>query len=442
MMLGSILFDDTGRGGGSHGCLLSPLTDLRPTFAIRTGALTTRQRLRRTLQAEVRALWVRPEHEAMAKSRPGEPCVNALPSDGAGEWLLINGRASVCPTKDEIENLRAGEALIEGGEHAGIIAMRASRVDLEKLLSDGSGVEQGRWPEPGGTVHARDHGFKGMGALITRPWHVRTARDHAIHHDLKLLVEQIGAGSVPKGGLGAGVTVFGSHALSIHPNAKIYPGVIIDVEQGAVVIDEHAVIRPGVSLIGPCYVGAHSTVLDKALIKGQTAIGEHCKVAGEVGGTIFHGFANKAHDGHLGDAWIGKWSNLGAGTTNSNLLNTYAEVTMRATPASSMERTGQQFMGCVVGDHVKTAICTRIMTGTIVNTGAMIAQTAPISGTVRAFSWCTDEAPAGCEKPRSFRCDKFIEIARTVMSRRKVEMGPAYVEAVKALHARSGSGAS
>jgi hypothetical protein len=46
-------------------------------------------------------------------------------------------------------------------------------------------------------------------------------------------------------------------------------------------------------------------------------------------------------------------------------LNTYGEVIMRAAPESPLERTGEQFMGAIIGDHVKTAISTRIMTGAV-----------------------------------------------------------------------------
>ncbi|MFT3685651.1 MAG: hypothetical protein QM783_12115 [Phycisphaerales bacterium] len=82
-----------------------------------------------------------------------------------------------------------------------------------------------------------------------------------------------------------------------------------------------------------------------------------------------------------------------------------------------MERTGRQFMGCVIGDHVKTAICTRIMTGATIGTGAMLAQTAPITGCVAPFTWATDDTPCGSGKV--FRKDKFLEVARAAMNRRK-----------------------
>ena len=118
-------------------------------------------------------------------------------------------------------------------------------------------------------------------------------------------------------------------------------------------------------------------MIDNAIIKPNTVIGPQCKVGGEVGATIFQGSANKAHEGHLGDSWVGKWVNLGAATVNSNLLNTYDEVTMRLDADDSRHRTGRQFMGALIGDHVKTAIGTRLMTGTVLGTGAMIATSTP-----------------------------------------------------------------
>src|SRR4029450_4238802 len=124
----------------------------------------------------------------------------------------------------------------------------------------------------------------------------------------------------------------GQHPIEIHSSARIYPGVVLDAEQGPIMIHERAVIRPGAVICGPCSIGSDATIIDRALIKPHTAIGPFCKVGGEVGATIFQGFSNKSHDGRLGDSWVGKWVNLGAGTTNSNLLNTYGEVTMRLEP--------------------------------------------------------------------------------------------------------------
>jgi acetyltransferase-like isoleucine patch superfamily enzyme len=176
-------------------------------------------------------------------------------------------------------------------------------------------------------------------------------------------------------------------------------------------------------------VGAKCIVADRSVLKARTALGPQCRAAGEIGSVLFQGCSNKAHDGHLGDALVGEWVNLGASTVNSNLLNTYGEVAMRLRPEGALERTGRQFMGCILGDHAKTAIGTRIMTGSSVGTGTMWAATAPISGAVPAFSWVTDEGR------RSYRADKFLEVARTVMARRGVAPSPAEEARLRALAA-------
>lgn len=230
----------------------------------------------------------------------------------------------------------------------------------------------------------------------------------------------------------SGVTLINAAAVHIHATAKVSPSVVLDAELGPIFIDEHAVIRPGVIIVGPAYIGKNSTILERALIKAHTAFGPVCKVAGEVGGTIFQGYANKAHDGHLGDSYIGEWANLGAGTTNSNLLNTYGEVTATLpVPGASRERTGLTYLGCIVGDHTKFAINTRIMTGSIFGTGCMVATTAAPPTCAPPFSWLTDE------RTQPYRFSKFFEVAKTVMARRKIEPSEAYISAMAAIAGES-----
>jgi UDP-N-acetylglucosamine diphosphorylase/glucosamine-1-phosphate N-acetyltransferase len=266
--------------------------------------------------------------------------------------------------------------------------------------------------------------------LLRKPWDARRVRDRALKMDLARFDPAEGA-NVPSGVVTIGGKVVGC-GVFIHPSARVMPTAVLDHEAGKVVIDEGALVRPGAVLIGPCYVGPHTTVLERATIRAGTAIGPRCKVNGEVAGTVFQGYANKAHEGYLGDSWVGEWVNLGAGTTNSNLLNTYGEVIARATPTGPNERTGEQFLGAVIGDHVKTAICTRLFTGCVLGTGCMFACTAAVSGCVPAFSWVTDEGR------KDYRFDKFMEAARSAMARRNATPGQAYIERLRALatHAR------
>src|SRR6185295_1137291 len=92
------------------------------------------------------------------------------------------------------------------------------------------------------------------------------------------------------------VAVMGHGAISVHARALVGPGVVIDVQDGDVVIDADAIIRPGATIIGPAYIGPNATVLDRATIRPNTAIGPWCKVNGELTGVIMQAYSNKAHE--------------------------------------------------------------------------------------------------------------------------------------------------
>jgi len=395
----AVFFDD-GRG------LLAPLRDLRPIFDARLGALTTLGRLSRTLNLEPVALYVQPALAAIAAETHGLP-INEIPAGLAGAGgpvLVINGR---CPLPlDVLEALEPGQAVIESSS-SDLVAAMTTADGARALLSGGE-------PPQLDTITVEDH------VLLSRPWHARTFRDVCIGIDLTLCM----AG--PRREEPDGCCILGE-ALHVAPDAAVHPACVLDCEKGPVVIGPRAVVRPRATIIGPAYIGPGSTVIDGALVKANTAVGPTCKVAGEIGGTVIQGRSNKAHDGHLGDAWLGEWVNLGAGTTNSNLLNTYAEVTAVADPGGPRERTGETFFGCVLGDHVKTAICTRVMTGSVVHTGAMWAATLPVTGCVERFAWVTDAGE------RRYRLNKFVEVMRAAMGRRKVEPSEAYLARVAAL---------
>lgn len=383
---------------------LRPLNDLRCAFDVRVGALTNAERLCTYLQAEIAALWVAPAIADLARDEHDHP-VNQLPEDGA-PLLLLNARLPM--PIEEFARLSEHGALVEA-ESGDVIAARLSPRDARALL------ESGTRPPRSFTV---DHKV-----LLSRPWHFKSVRDAAIDFDLAMIAEGVPEESDE---LPEGVMHIGEQRAILDSTSLVYPGATLVCEDGPVVIAEHATIRPGAIVIGPAFIGPGSTVLEHATIRGHTAIGPVCKIAGEVSGCVFQGYSNKAHDGFLGDSWVGEWVNLGAGTTNSNLLNTYGEVLCQ-TLDGKRERTGETFLGAIIGDHVKTAIGTRLMTGCILHTGSMFAQTAPVAGTVAPFTWATDEGR------REYRMSKFLDVMRTMMGRRDVEPSEAYLKRIQNL---------
>lgn len=395
----AILFDD-GKG------VLAPLNDLRPTFAIRTGAMTISERLTHAFDLDPIGVVV-PQAMVELMSELTTLPVNTPPEEGDEEILLINAR---CPLPVRaIGEISLGQVVVEQ-DTQDMIAVRLTQSGVRDLLS-------GKQPELTPVVIEGKH-------LMSRPWDWRHFRDASMEFDLQVIAQNM----VKVEEAPLGVTIIGNEGVAISREAQVMPGVLLNATAGPIVIEENATIRPGAIVTGPAYVGPGSTVLEQANIKPNTAIGPVCKVAGEVGGTIMQGYANKAHAGHLGDSWIGEWSNLGADTTNSNLLNTYGEVTARPVAGGSMEKTGATFLGVTMGDHTKTAIGTRIMTGAIVGTGTMFAASSALSGTTEPFSWHTD---AGT---KHFRLGKFVEVSMTAMERRGIKQSQAYSRRLTILH--------
>jgi|TARA_B100001758_G_scaffold176581_1_gene153360 UDP-N-acetylglucosamine diphosphorylase/glucosamine-1-phosphate N-acetyltransferase len=145
--------------------------------------------------------------------------------------------------------------------------------------------------------------------------------------------------------------------------------VVINEEDGPVIIESTAKIEPYTILNGPVYIG--SNVLIKSHSNISNSIIEHdCKIKGEVHSSIFQPFSNKAHDGFIGNSFIGSWTNLGAGTTTSNLKNNYSNVSVKWN--GDLVDTESIFFGSVIGEHVKTSIGTNLNTGTIIEMGSNI----------------------------------------------------------------------
>ena len=403
-MDGIIIFDD---GGGSFG----PMTDLRSSFDLRTGIFTTSERFVRAARLPVVAHIALPDLQDVSNERHGDSGPLAVPDQG--HWLLLNGRFPDAASDGAIE---LGNAeCIETSE--GLIIRRAS-LSSKHLLH---WCEHGELPSD--VVMTTVSGDDGL----VHPWDVLTTAPKRIESDFNLMRND---GFTSIASLPVDVYLRGErNRFAIHPTAQLGPGVVIDTREGMVVVDEHVVIDPGAVLVGPCCIGAHTRIAPHTHVKANTVVGPHCRLGGEIGSSVFQGFANKSHHGHLGDSWVGEWANLGAGTVNSNLLNTYGEVSLRLEPNGPRIRSGRNFLGAIIGDHVKTAIGTRIMTGSVLGTGAMVACSEPPPGCTPRFAWLTDAA----EGTRHYQIGKFLDVARAVMSRRECVPGEAYSARLTAL---------
>lgn len=192
--------------------------------------------------------------------------------------------------------------------------------------------------------------------------------------------------------------------------AKLGPGCVLDASRGPIVVDAGASIGANAVLEGPCYIGPYTTILPLSFIRPGTTIGSMCRIAGEVSNSIVSSFTNKSHYGYLGDSFLGSWVNLGAGTTTSNLKNTYGEVTIKI--GQQQHKTGRRNLGSIVGDHSKTAIGTRLNTGSYVGYCCQVAGAGLTPKFIPSFSFYADG------KNEKYDISKAIEVAKKVYARR------------------------
>ena len=143
-----------------------------------------------------------------------------------------------------------------------------------------------------------------------------------------------------------------------------------DTKSGPVVLESGVNIAPYCFFRGPVHVGTNAKIIEHSAMKDAVSLGTTTKVGGEVEAAIIEGYSNKQHHGFLGHSYLGSWVNLGAGTCNSDLKNTYGEVTMEY--AGKKIKTGMQFVGSFIGDYAKTAINTSIFTGKTIGACSMV----------------------------------------------------------------------
>ena len=214
------------------------------------------------------------------------------------------------------------------------------------------------------------------------------------------------------GGAIVNATTIGKHGIYCETGAGIEPFVILDATDGPILIRRGATIAAFTRIVGPTYIGEESHVVGDAV--RACSIGDVCKVRGEIASTIMLGHSNKGHTGFVGSSYIGRWVNLGAGSTTSNLKNTYGPVQLHT--ETGMRDTGLQFLGSLMGDHAKTGIGTMLTTGCIVGAGANIYGAKISPKRIPPFAWGDSEPYA------RFELDKLIQVAERMMARRHVAL--------------------
>jgi len=366
-----ILFD-----GPSRNTLL-PFTFTRPVAEIRIGILTIREKWEKYL--------------GYTTSTVTEDYLSdKFPMVEVADNVMIN--ASYLPSKDlvaMIKHLSPGQAIFDEEEPIAFYVKEDAEVDFEQY--------EIFKPEAKDVI------------TIKHAWDIFAKNAQVIRQDFELLTTGRTSAPIPKSN-----QVLAPEQVFIEEGATV-EFAILNASAGPIYIGKDATIMEGSMVRGPLALCEHATIKMGAKIYTGTTIGPHCKVGGEVSNSVLFGYANKGHDGFLGNSVLGEWCNLGADSNTSNLKNNYAPVRLWDYETAGFAKTGLQFCGLMMGDHSKCGINTMFNTGTVVGVSANIFGGGFPRNFIPSFSW------GGASGFTTYRTKKAYEVARIVMKRRNLE---------------------
>lgn len=365
-----ILFD------GEHRDALLPFTYTRPVADIRIGILTIREKWELSLGATTTTI-------------TEDYLSDKYPMVEMEQNVMIN--ASYLPTKvlvSQIKNLKENQAIYNGDNMIAFFSLEDQEIDINNLE----------------VLQHEDPLLK-----VETTWDIFSKNGAAIQADYNLITTDRTSAPIPEK-----TVAFNPEAIFIEEGAKL-PLCVLNATDGPIYIGKNTEIMEGSMVRGPFALCEGATLKMGTKIYGPTTVGPHSKVGGEVNNSVFFGYANKAHDGFLGNSVIGEWCNFGADTNNSNLKNNYAEVRLWSYETENFAKTGLQFCGLMMGDHSKCGINTMFNTGTVVGVNANIFGSGFPRNFIPSFSW------GGSKGFTTYETSKAFEVAKEVMKRRGLE---------------------
>jgi len=362
---------------GEYRNQLLPFTYTRPVADIRVGILTIREKWEEFLGLTTTTL----TEEYLEEKYPMVEMENNI---------MIN--ASFLPTNKIVEQVKAlkeNEAIVKEDE---ILAFY-TKDNQEEVDFDEYNL-----------IDCVDNFIQ-----IKNTWDIFSLNGLAIQADFDLITQDRTSEPIPEN-----VQYINKKNIFIEKGATVNFATL-NASNGPIYIGKNSEIMEGATIRAPFALCEGSTIKMGAKIYGDTTIGPQCKVGGEVSNSVFFGYANKGHDGFLGNSVIGEWCNLGADTNNSNLKNNYAEVKLWSYETERFAKTGLQFCGLMMGDHSKTGINTMFNTGTVVGVSANIFGSNFPRNFIPSFSW------GGHAGFTTYQMRKVDEVATVVMKRRNLE---------------------
>lgn len=399
-----------------------PLLFTRPVWELRCGALTLAEKILKQLgQSEVsfRCRYLLRNHYQL-KTRWSW----LEESSSTDNILFINGRLLI--------NSKAAAELTNNDEEV----VYTAEDDVAAFRLRESSISRLRWDEDGiiniGSLNLQ-HKSELDAKIFRYPWELIQSAANEIEKDLSLVTNserEDYTSSLPDDvivrqrhnidlhsscQLGAGVVLSAeNYPIRLETSSKIGVGAIVDSTGGPIWIAENAEVQAGAIIMGPAYIGPYSIVRPGAKISDGVCVGPHCRVGGEVSSSTLIGYSNKQHSGYLGNAYLGEWINLGAATDNSDLKNNYkpVDVVLKGEKINSESL----HVGVFLADFTRTAIHTRLNSGTYIGVGCNIFGANFPEKSVPSFTW------HGSQGYQHYFIDKAIETIFVLMSRRSEKL--------------------
>jgi UDP-N-acetylglucosamine diphosphorylase/glucosamine-1-phosphate N-acetyltransferase len=284
--------------------------------------------------------------------------------ESIGDDLIYLVHGNVLPTKTlvkQIKKLKNGEFISVGQKESIVYCISKKEIEDENKIKVREGVNL-------------EHEIK----EINFPWDIVRLNAWAIEQDIKWLKK-----TRKQQKLSDTNKAINPSAIFIEKGAKV-EHCILNATEGPIYIGKEALVMEGSMLRGPLAICENATVKMGTKIYGATTIGPRCVVGGEIKNSVFFAYSNKSHDGYVGDAVIGEWCNLGAGTSCSNLKNTGSDI--KVWTPKGLVNAGNK-CGVIMGDYSRTAINTSINTGTIVGVSSHVFGTGLTPKYIPSFSW-------------------------------------------------------
>lgn len=352
---------------------LRPLTFTRPVADLRLGILTIAEKWAKHLDADF-------GYVTQAYLSTKYPSITAS--------VFING--SVCPDEElvvAVTNLNPDEVLMQ--DHL-VIAYRTEKMDVSNLNA---------------LTHAKNIAYLPAVSRIQFPEDIFKNNHAELAKDFALLTKGRTSATLSNTNTFLGDQFFAEEGAKAECST-------FNSLQGPIYLGKNAEVWEGCHIRGSFALCDNSQVKMGAKIYGQTTIGPHSRIGGEINNAVIWGYSSKGHEGYLGNAVMGQWCNIGADSNNSNLKNNYAEVRLWDYEKESFRKTGLQFCGLIMADHAKCAINTMFNTGTVAGVSANIFGSGFPRNFIPDFAW------GGSHGFEVYGLAKMLETATKVFERR------------------------